>query len=84
MQLRSPIPVPLNAAVKVELHDALLLGEVCYCQSEGESEDNGSTWLVGLITEQVLSNLSELSRLVLAIMGEESRPRCPAEPSSRK
>jgi hypothetical protein len=71
VQLRSELAAPLNAPVKVLLDDALLLGEVCYCRQEWASEDSGPNWLVGLANEQVLTNLDELKRLVMAVMGRE-------------
>ena len=59
--------IPVGAAVKVETEDSLMLGEVCYCESQS------SGFLLGLKVNQVLSNLSELARLNRRIMGEEPR-----------
>ena len=50
-------------AVRIELEDALLLGEVCYCRPHNEG------FIVGLEVDQVLEGLAELNRLNRALLG---------------
>jgi hypothetical protein len=50
-------PIPVNAAVKVEGDDWMMLGEVCYCRQEGIH------FVAGLKIDQTLDNLQELSKL---------------------
>lgn len=65
-------PVPLDAAVRVDLDDSIILGEVCYC------EPWGTQWALGLEMEQSLSDLRGLCRLVERLLQEERR----AQPES--
>ena len=58
-------PIPVNSAVRIDVDDRLLLGEVCYSVPEG----NG--FAVGLFLEQVLHEVTDVARLVDAILGEE-------------
>lgn len=51
-------PLPVGAAVQVELGQTMLLGEVCYAVPEVRS------YAVGLELDQMLSGLSELARQV--------------------
>ena len=67
MRLMLSRPVLIGAAVKVELDDSMILGEVCYC------EPHSSGFLVGLKLNQVLSNLSELAKLNRRLLGEDPR-----------
>src|SRR4051794_27419957 len=53
-------PVAIGTALKLELNDALLLGEVIYCREEA------STFYVGVELEQVLCGLGELANAVRA------------------
>lgn len=53
-------PVAAGTALKVELDDALLLGEVIYCRPDE------SVFYVGVELEHALSGLGELSRMVNA------------------
>ena len=65
-------PVAPGTAVKIELEDALLLGEVIYCR-----QDEASCYL-GVQLEQALTGLAELSRMVNAFGdGTRSRQRQP-------
>jgi len=52
------VPVPAGTALKVELDDALLLGEVIYCRPDE------SVFYVGVELEHALCGLGELSRMV--------------------
>ncbi|HEY1497184.1 MAG TPA: PilZ domain-containing protein [Candidatus Solibacter sp.] len=66
-------PVAAGTAIKVELDDALLLGEVIYCRPDQ------SAFYVGVELEHALCGLSELSRMVNvyndAFAPVESRPQ---------
>src|SRR5579864_5921233 len=50
-------PIPVNAAIKVEGDDWMMLGEVCYCRQEGIH------FVAGLKIDQTLDNLQELAKL---------------------
>jgi hypothetical protein len=56
--LEMEVPVAAGTALKVELDDALLLGEVIYCRP------NESVFYVGVELEHSLCGLGELSRIV--------------------
>src|SRR5436305_12878228 len=51
-------PVAIGTALKFELNDALVLGEVIYCREEA------STFYVGVELEQALYGLGELANRV--------------------
>jgi len=55
--------------VKIDMGDGLLLGEICYCQTEGIA------FLVGVELDQALAGLSELARQNLALFDEPSSHR---------
>jgi hypothetical protein len=58
--LELDVPVAAGTALKVELEDALLLGEVIYCRTDEAS------YYVGVELEHALNGLAELSRIVSA------------------
>jgi len=58
--------VPLDAAVKVEWDHTVLLREVCYCRSQGDS------FALGLELEHALYNTAELARLAKCLLDEEA------------
>ncbi len=64
-------PVAAGTALKIELEDAMLLGEVIYCRQDGDS------FYVGVALEQALNGLAELSRAV-AVFAEQAKPASPA------
>src|SRR5579872_5521848 len=68
LQLVLHRPVPVNAAVKVEGDDWLMLGEVCYCRQEGIH------FLAGLKIDQTLDNLQELNNLNNNLMSTSAEP----------
>jgi hypothetical protein len=57
--------VPLDALVRVDLDDTLLLGEVCYCHLVG------AEYAVGLMLEEALWRVSEVQRLMRLVLGED-------------
>lgn len=69
MQLYTEEPIPLDSAVEVDLkvddHDAMVLGEVRYCFVEG------SRYKVGLHLEHSLLDLTSLGRLVHRLLRED-------------
>ncbi|HEX4593860.1 MAG TPA: PilZ domain-containing protein [Bryobacteraceae bacterium] len=69
LQLVLHRPIPVNAAVKVEGEDWIMLGEVCYCRPEGIH------FVAGLKIDQTLENLEELSRLNDHLLGDEPKTR---------
>jgi hypothetical protein len=56
--------VTAGTALKIELDDALVLGEVVYCRRDGVS------FTVGVRLEQELTGLAELRRTVEAFAGD--------------
>ena len=58
--LETGVPVAAGTALKVELDDSLLLGEVIYCRADGP------VFYVGVELEHALNGLGELSRMVNA------------------
>ena len=68
-------PIPVNAAVKVEGDDWMMLGEVCYCRQEGIH------FVAGLKIDQTLENLDELSRLNENLLSTQQKP---TEPSTEE
>jgi hypothetical protein len=65
LQLILHRPVPVNAAVKVEGDDWMMLGEVCYCRQEGIH------FVAGLKIEQTLEDLKELAELNKNLLSTE-------------
>ena len=63
--MRIPRPVSLSSAVRVDLDDSLLLGEVCYCAPEGDE------YAVGLVIDQTLTGIRGVLALIRGVMGEE-------------
>ena len=66
MRLRINARVPVGAAIRVDVDGSLLLGEVAYCQADGEF------FAVGLQLEQALTISEELSRLMRRLMEESA------------
>ena len=59
--------------VKIDMDDDLLLGEICYCETQG------ADFIVGVELDQALAGLSELARLNLALFEEPISHRQVAE-----
>lgn len=78
MALQLPSPVPPGSAIKVECGDALVLGEVSYC-----NPDHGS-YRAGLVVKHRLAGLAELHRLNRSLRDsvttDETRSLLPAPP----
>lgn len=54
----------VGAAVRIDFDDSLWLGEVCHCHEQGQDQ------IIGIKLDQVIPSISELARLVSAVMGE--------------
>ena len=67
LQLVLPQPLPVNAPVKIEGDDWMMLGEVCYCRQEGIH------FVAGLKIDQTLDNLQELSELNANLLQTERK-----------
>jgi hypothetical protein len=76
LSLTTKIPVPVGTAVRIDVNDNILLGEVCHSSESGPSE-----FVCGVRLEQALTAVHDLSRLVSGLMGA-SQPRVekPVEP----
>ena len=64
--LELPGPVAMGSALKLELDDSLILGEVIYCREDATS------FYVGVELEQALSGLSELADALSAFSDAHS------------
>jgi hypothetical protein len=54
--LLSPVAIEPGTALKIEMEDALVLGEAVYCRREADK------WFLGVELNQVLAGLAELGR----------------------
>jgi hypothetical protein len=71
--LVTPSPVPPGAAVRIEIDDAIVLGESIYCRHDREGH------FIGVELDQVLVGLTELGRNLSAFasgFAEEARRPC--------
>src|ERR1039457_2232499 len=57
-------PVAIGTALKVELDDALLLGEVIYCRPDSDKDE--ASFYVGVELEQALCGLGDLAETLRA------------------
>lgn len=65
-------PIPAGTAVRVDLADAMLLGEICYCRSARPLEtglERESWYAAGLECEHWVPCLANLTRLLQQVMG---------------
>jgi PilZ domain len=69
MGLECGLALPPGGAVKIELADTLLLGEVVYCRWRGGG------YQVGIALEQVLYHTRGLTALAERLLGVESGQR---------
>ena len=60
--------VPVGSAVRVDVKDNILLGEVCHSRQTGPS-----AFVCGVQLEQALTGVHGLSRLMSGLMGESPR-----------
>lgn len=65
VSLTTEFSVPANSAVRLDVNDNILLGEVCHSRRTGPSE-----FICGVRLEQTLTAVGDLSKLVSGIMGE--------------
>ena len=73
MRLLSAAPMDAGQAVKVEVGDAMFLGEVCYCaatQSEPVIRNSDKQFYLGVVTTQCLTGLASLHHLIRALSPE--------------
>jgi hypothetical protein len=68
MRLRSPLAMGAGQAVKVEIGDAMILGEVCYCAPGGDGVDR--SYILGLVNKECLTGLASLQNLLSALEPE--------------
>jgi hypothetical protein len=63
--LDGPLPnaLAMDAPVRVDLPDSMVLGEVCYCQRHGDG------FAIGIQMQHSLLNLAELTRLRSQFLG---------------
>ncbi len=66
LQLLVPQAVAAGAAIQVNLNDAMLLGEACYCSPRD------GMFALGVRLEQQLNGLAALARLNQALLCEET------------
>jgi len=72
-------PIPPGSALKVQIGDSMLLGEVIYCRADGDK------YYAGVELEQVLHGLVELSQTVREFAGaSSSEPADPAQYAYRE
>lgn len=64
-RIMSPVPIKAGSPVRLDVDDSILLGEAVYC-AKGEAG-----CFVGLRFEQCLGRVSDLQRLVEALMGSQ-------------
>ena len=65
ISLSTKFNVPIGSAVRLDVKDNILLGEVCHSRQSGPLE-----FICGVRLEQALTAVGDLSRLVSGIMGE--------------
>jgi len=63
--------LPVGAALKIMLDDAILLGEVIYCRKQN------TTWYAGVELEQALFGLAELASALSSFSEPASSPEQP-------
>ena len=69
LELRGPVAA--GTALKITLDDAIVLGEVIYCRQD----DDAASFYVGVVLEQALCGLGELSHALRAFSDSPSRPQ---------
>jgi len=69
LRLITDIPIKLGTAVRIDVGDSMLLGEVCYCSSSPDG------LVCGVQLEQALNSVADLTRLVSRLMMENMDSR---------
>jgi len=67
MRLRTSFEIPMGTAVRIDIEDSLLLGEVCHCVQVDDHYE------AGIKLDQVLSGLHDLEEINRNLVGEENR-----------
>lgn len=78
LQLVVHRPIPVNAAVKVEGDDWMMLGEVCYCRQEGIH------FVAGVKIDQALDNVHELDEINKNLLATEQTTELDAPGTEEK
>jgi len=67
VHLRSPAPLPVNARIRIDTEETLLLGEVTRC-----TRDSGSgAYHIGVHLQYSLAELAELERLNRSLLSRD-------------
>lgn len=64
-RIRSPYPIKVGSPVRIDMDDSILLGEAVHCAKD----ETGC--FVGVRFEQCLGRVSDLQRLVSALLGHQ-------------
>ena len=72
LRVALPVDVSLGVAVRVDLGDSLLLGEVCHHSADRQG------FIVGLVLQHSLTGLGALENLRRTLLAESSEPHAPA------
>lgn len=73
MRLLSAAPMDTGQAVKIEVGEAMFLGEVCYCAATPGVDVIGNSdkqFYLGVVTKQCLTGLASLHHLIRALSPE--------------
>jgi hypothetical protein len=65
MRVLLDTPVAAGSPIRVDADSCIFLGEVCYCRPDPEGG-----WSAGVVLEQPLDSLEDLTRLMEALMDE--------------
>ncbi len=79
MRLESPMALENDRAVRLDVGDVMILGEVCYCQPSDRSE--AFPFVIGIVTSESLTGLGSLQHLINALAREEIPVRQPIDPA---
>jgi hypothetical protein len=67
-RLKMDRPLECDSIIRIDLENGLLLGEVCYCASDGDG------YGVGVQLEHSLLNLAEVTRMRNRVLEEDNVP----------
>jgi hypothetical protein len=67
MRLRTSFDIPAGTAVRIDIDNSLLLGEVCHCVQVDDHYE------AGIKLDQVLSGLCDLEQINRNLVGEQDR-----------